>query len=359
MRLLENTLNDINGRHEDAVERAWKRIDNLTKPIGSLGEVEEIGAKIAGITGKIFNSINKKNIIIMCSDNGVWDEGISSCSQDLTVNVTNNFIKGVTGVCVLSDFYNSDKTVVDIGIKADIDNPEIIDKKINYGTKDMAKEPAMTREETIKAIEVGIEMVDEVASRGYDLLGTGEMGVCNTATSSAVLSVLSGISPDIVVGKGSGITDEQFVRKIEVVKRAIDVNKPNPEDVIDVLSKVGGFDICGLCGCFLGAAKNRIPIVIDGFISSVAALCAVRLKESTGDFMFPSHLSAEPGAKYIMRELGLTPMLNLNMRLGEGSGCPFAFSIIEASLYTLNNMATFEETEIDRGQLVDIREKKM
>lgn len=359
MRLLDSTLRSIHGGDKEAVKRAWKRIDNLTKPIGSLGKVEEICAKIAGITGEIPDGINKKNIVIMCSDNGVWDEGISSCSQELTVDVTNNFTRGITGVCVLSDFYGSDKTVVDIGIKSDMDNPEVINRKINYGTRNMAIEAAMTRDEAVRAIEVGIETVDELAEKGYELLGTGEMGVCNTATSSAVLSVLAGISPDIVVGKGSGITDEQLARKVEAVKSAIDTNKPNPDDVIDVLSKVGGFDICGLCGCFLGAAKNRIPIVIDGLISSIAALCAARLKISTRDFMFPSHLSAEPGARYVMKELGLTPMLNLDMRLGEGSGCPFAFSIIEASIYTVNNMATFKEAEIDSEQLVDIRDKKL
>ncbi|MCH3962924.1 MAG: nicotinate-nucleotide--dimethylbenzimidazole phosphoribosyltransferase [Clostridium sp.] len=358
MKLLKNTLSSINGRDEEEVKSAWKRIDNLTKPIGSLGELEEISAKVAGIRGNFPDKIKKKNIVIMCSDNGVWEEGIGSCNQDLTVSVTNNFTRGITGVCILSDFYGSDRTVVDIGIKVDMDNPQVINRKINYGTRNMAKEAAMTREEAVRAIEVGIEMVDQLAEKGYDLLGTGEMGVCNTATSSAVLSVLSGISPNIVVGRGSGITDEQLSRKLEAVKRAIDINKPDPDDVIDVLSKVGGFDICGLCGCFLGAAKNRIPIVIDGLISSVAALCAARLKSCARDFMFPSHLSAEPGAGYVMKELGLTPMLNLNMRLGEGSGCPLAFSIIEASIYAMNNMVDFEDSRIDRGQLVDIREKK-
>ncbi|MEA5009986.1 nicotinate-nucleotide--dimethylbenzimidazole phosphoribosyltransferase [Clostridium tyrobutyricum] len=359
MTLLENTINKIYKSDESAVKKAWKRIDNLTKPIGSLGQIEKIAAKMAGITGKIHNSINKKNIIIMCSDNGIWEEGIGSCRQELTADVTNNFTKGITGVCVLSDFYGSDKTIIDIGIKCDINTPGVINKKVNYGTKNMTKEPAMTREEAIEAIEVGIQITDDLCKSGYDLLGTGEMGVCNTTTSAAVLSVLTGISPDLAAGKGSGITDVQLSKKINAIKKSISINKPDKNDIIDVLSKVGGFDICGLCGCFLGAAQNRVPIVIDGFISSVAALCAVRLNPHVKDFLFPSHLSAEPGAKYVMNELELKPMVNLDMRLGEGSACPFAFTIIEAALYTIDNMATFKEAEIDSSQLVDIREDNL
>lgn len=356
MRLLEDTLKNIHKKDDEAVNKAWNRIDNLTKPIGSLGQVEKIAAKMAGITGKVKNKINKKNIIIMCADNGIWEEGISSCGQDLTVSVTNNFTRDITGVCVLSKFYGSDKTVIDIGIKEDINNPGVINKKINYGTKNIAKGPAMTREEAVKAIEVGIEAVDKLAKEGYDLLGTGEMGVCNTATSAAVLGGLTELSLDEIVGKGSGITDEQLSLKKAAIKKSLEINKPDKDDVIDVLSKVGGFDICGLCGCFLGAAKNSIPIVIDGFISSVAALCAVNLNSKVKDYIFPSHLSAEPGAKYIMKELELKPMLNLDMRLGEGSGCPIAFNIIEASLYTINNMASFGEAKIDSSVLVDIRD---
>ncbi|MBA5850975.1 nicotinate-nucleotide--dimethylbenzimidazole phosphoribosyltransferase [Clostridium sp. cel8] len=358
MKLLNDTLKAIHGRDEEAVKSAWNRIDNLSKPIGSLGEVEKIGAKMSGITGKVFNKINKKNIIIMCSDNGIWEEGISSCTQELTVTVTNNIIRGTTGVCVLSDFYGCDKTVIDIGIKQDVKIPGLINKKIAYGTKNMTKGPAMTRDEAIRAIEVGIEAVDELVKKGYDMFGTGEMGVCNTATSSAVLSALTGLAPSLVVGKGSGITDKQLEAKRKAVERSISINKPNKDDVIDVLSKVGGFDICGMCGCFLGAAKNRVPIVIDGLISSTAALCAVKLNEHVKDFIFPSHLSAEPGAKYLMEELSVKPMLNLDMRLGEGSGCPFAFSIIEASLYALNNMATFEDSNTQDEHLIDIREDR-
>lgn len=356
MRTLENTLKFIEGKDKSAIKEAWKRIDTLSKPIGSLGQLEKIAAKMAGITGKVINHVNKKNIIIMCSDNGVFEEGISSCSQKLTVNVTRNFTRGYTGVCVLSDFYGADRTVIDIGIKEDIQIPGVIDRKIAHGTKNMAKGPAMTREEAARAIEVGIETVDTLVEKGYDIFGTGEMGVCNTAVSSAVLTALTGLDVDITVGKGSGITEEQLLLKKKAVLSAIRVNEPDPSDVIDVLSKVGGFDICGMCGCFLGAAKNRVPIVMDGLISSVAALCAVRFNQNVRDFILPSHLSAEPGAKYVMKELSMKPMLDLDMRLGEGSGCPIAFSIVEASLYILENMPTFREASIKSDGLVDIRE---
>ncbi|MBC2582970.1 nicotinate-nucleotide--dimethylbenzimidazole phosphoribosyltransferase [Clostridium sp. DJ247] len=355
MELLRETIASIRPADKEAMEKAWKRIDGLTKPIGSLGELENIIAKIAGITGKVSNQINKKSIVIMCADNGVWEEGVSNNPQNTTMTVTNNFTRGITGVCVLAKYSKSDLTIVDIGVKGDFNNHKIINKKVAYGTKNIAKEPAMTREQAIKAIEIGIDTVDKLVMKDYDMLGTGEMGICNTTTSAAVLSVLSDLPVQNVVGKGSGLTEEQFEHKKRVVQKAIDINKPNKNDPIDVISKVGGLDIAGLCGCFLGAAKNRIPIVIDGFITSAAALCAYKLNQHVRDFIFPSHLSAEPGAQCMMNELKLSPMLNLGMRLGEGSGCPLAFSIIESALYAMNNMATYEEASLNRECYIDIR----
>lgn len=355
MELLKNTINSIEPINKEAIKKAWNRIDSLTKPIGSLGELESIMAKMSGITGEVHNKINKKNIVIMCSDNGVVEEGVSNCPKSLTATVTNNFTKEVTGVYVLSKFVGSDITVVDVGVDAELNNPKIINKKIAYGTKSMMKGPAMTKEQAIAAIEVGIEITDDLVSKGYDLFGTGEMGVGNTATSAAILSVFSGFEVDMTVGKGSGITKEQYIIKKRVVKKAIEINNPDKEDVIDVLSKVGGLDIAGLCGCFLSAAKNKVPIVIDGFISGVAALCAYKLNPLVKDYMFASHLSAEPGAAFAMKEIGLVPILNLNMRLGEGSGCPLAFNIIEAALFTMDNMGTFDEATIDSSDYVDIR----
>lgn len=352
---LNETLESIMPLDMEKVKEAQARLDSLVKPIGSLGKLEDMAAKMAGITGEIKNKINKKTVVVMCSDNGVTEEGVSCAPQFLTALMTNNFTKGITGVCVLAKNAGSDITIVDIGVKAELKHPKIIDKKIAYGTKNMAKEAAMTREEAIRAIEVGIEVVDNLVKEGYDLIGTGEMGIGNTATSSAVLSVLSGIDVSTVSGKGAGLTEEQFENKKRTIERAIEINKPNKNDVIDVIAKVGGFDIAGMCGCFLGAAKNRVPIVIDGFISTAAALCAYRLNSLSKEYMFTSHLSAEPGAIYAAREIGLDPILNLGMRLGEGTGCPIAFGVIEAALYTMNNMATLEESTVGGDFLVDIR----
>ncbi|MBW9172886.1 nicotinate-nucleotide--dimethylbenzimidazole phosphoribosyltransferase [Clostridium estertheticum] len=359
MGLLKETLQFIEPLNKEAMKKAWDRLDSLSKPIGSLGELENIIAKMAGITGNIHNKINKKNVVIMCSDNGVVEEDVSNCPKSVTATVTNNFTKKITGVYVLSKFSGSDITVVDVGIDADLNNPKVINKKIAYGTMNMMKGPAMTREQTIKAIEVGIETVDNLILDGYDLFGTGEMGVGNTATSAAILSVFSGLEVEESVGKGSGITEEQFINKKRVIKKSIEVNNPDRNDVIDVISKVGGFDIAGLCGCFLAAAKNRVPIVIDGFIASAAALCAYKLNPLVIGYIFASHLSAEPGAAFIMKEIGLKPMLNLNMRLGEGSGCPLAFNIIEAALYTMDNMGTFEDAKLDSKKYIDIRENPL
>lgn len=354
-KLFKDTIEKIQPSDRETMNRTKKKIDNLTKPIGSLGELENISIKISGITGKLENTIHKKNIIIMCADNGVVEEGVSACPKELTTTVTNNFTRNITGVGVLSAFTNTKLTVIDIGVDSDSLNELVIDKKVAYGTQNIINGPAMSREQAIQAIEVGIETVDRLVEDGVDLIGTGEMGIGNTTTSIAVLSALTNIDPSILCGKGSGLTDIQFEKKKKIIKAAIDLNQPDQDDAIDIISKVGGFDIAGLCGCFLGAAKNKVPIVIDGIISSIAALCAKRINSDIVDYAFTSHLSAEPGAKHILDELGLTAMLNLNMRLGEGSGCPLAFNIIEASLFTMQNMGTFEDANIINDFLVDIR----
>lgn len=355
MDILKKTLENIKPAYQSAVAEARERLDNLAKPIYSLGKLEDIAAKMAGITGKVYNKINKKCIIVMSADNGVVEEGVSSAPQSVTALLTENMAKGILGVNVLADCAGSDVKVVDIGVKAKFSNPKIIDRKIAYGTNNIAKGPAMTREDAIKGIEIGIEMIEKLAEEGYDLIGTGELGIGNTTTSAAVLCALSGRDVDETVGKGAGLTEEQFQNKKAVVRKALEVNRPDKDDVIDVISKVGGFDIAGLCGCFLAAAERRVPIVIDGYISSAAALCAYKLNPNVHDYLFPSHLSAEPGSMYIMKELNLEPLMNLKMRLGEGSGCPLAFHIIESALAVINNMATFDDAMINNDFLVDIR----
>jgi nicotinate-nucleotide--dimethylbenzimidazole phosphoribosyltransferase len=355
MKLLKETLELITNRNYEAEKNAMKRIDSLAKPIGSLGTLESIAARMAGITGKTNNRISKRNIIVMCADNGVVEEGVSTCPKNFTATLTENVTRNSTGVTVLSEFTGTNVTVVDIGVDAVFNNPSIINKKIDMGTKNIYKGPAMTYEQAVSAIEAGIEIVDDLCTKGYDIFGTGEMGIGNTTTSAAVLSVLSGLSPDVTTGKGAGLTEEQYENKKRVIKKAIDLNAPDSGDPVDVISKVGGYDIAGMCGCFLGAAKNRKPIVIDGFISSAAALCAVRLNENVRDYLFPSHLSDEPGSVYMMKEIGLEPMLNLHMRLGEGSGCPLAFQIIDSALYVMEKMPTFGEASLSSDAYVDIR----
>jgi nicotinate-nucleotide--dimethylbenzimidazole phosphoribosyltransferase len=274
---LFEALKQISPPDREAIKQAWVKLDGLSKPIGSLGKLEQIAAKMAGITGKTNNSFAKKSIIIMCADNGVCEEGVSSCPQDVTATVTRNFLKGITGVCVLARAAKSDLTVVDIGVKEDFNEEKIINQKLMYGTNNIRYGQAMSRDITIKAIEVGIDIVDDLVAKGYNLFGTGEMGIGNTTTAAAVLSVLSGIDSDIVVGKGAGMSDAQLQNKKRVVSDAIQINAPFEDDPIDILMKVGGLDIAGMCGCFIGAAKNHVPIVIDGFISSVATLCAYKL----------------------------------------------------------------------------------
>lgn len=355
MSLLEKILDGIKPADNTAKEEAYKRLDVLIKPIGSLGELENIAAKVSAITGKVHNKTDKKCMIVMSADNGVCDEGVSSCPQEITVVQTVNIIKGISGIGVLARHANADLRVIDIGIKGDLDLKGLINKKIRYGTSNMAKGPAMSIEEAVKSIETGIEVVNGLVEEGYNLFGTGEMGIGNTSTSSAVLMSLTGISSSEAVGKGAGMTEEGFLLKKNVIEKAIEINKPDKNNPLDVLSKVGGFDIGGMAGCFLGAAYNRVPIVIDGFISAAAALIAYRLNPYVKDYMIPSHISAEPGYRYAMKEIGLNPILDLKMRLGEGTGCPLAFNVIEAALEVTNKMATFEESAMDTDYLIDIR----
>lgn len=357
MELFERTITGIRPAFEDSRSQAAERLDKLAKPIGSLGKLEDLAVKISGMTGKQNNSFEKKVTIVMSADNGVVEEGVSSCPQVVTTIQTVNFMKGVTGICVLSKHAGADIRVVDIGIASDVEYPGLINRKIRKGTSNMAKGPAMSREEAIKAIETGIEMVTQLVNEGYSLFGTGEMGIGNTSTSSAVAMALLGCSAEDTVGKGAGLTEEGYNLKKSVIEKAIAINKPDPNDPIDVLSKVGGFDIAGMAGCFLGAAYHRVPIVVDGFISSAAALIACKINPLVKDFIIPSHCSEEPGYKHVMKEIGLKPMLDLNMRLGEGTGCPLAFNIIEAAEAIISEMATLEEAMITNDFLIDIREK--
>ncbi|MDF1617509.1 nicotinate-nucleotide--dimethylbenzimidazole phosphoribosyltransferase [Petrocella sp. FN5] len=355
MGLLDRILIEIRGLNEPVMLEAQKRMDSLAKPLGSLGTLEKIAIQIAGITGHVKNEIHKKCTIIMAADHGICAEGVSCAPQEVTAIQSLNMLKGITGICAISKVNNADIRVVDIGVMSDIDGLNLVKKKIRYGTNNFLKGPAMEGEEVIKAIEIGIEMVKDLVKEGYNLIGTGEMGIGNTTCSSAVFMALTGSSANHSVGKGGGITEEAFEHKKSVIEEAIRLNQPNSSDPIDVLTKVGGLDLAGMVGCFLGAAYYRVPIVIDGFISATAAFVAYKINPLVKDFLIPSHCSLEPGYMCIMKKMGLNPMLYLEMRLGEGTGCPIAFHIIETGLSVMNNMATFEEATIISDYLVDIR----
>lgn len=345
---LSSLLDKIKPLDKDVMREVQKRLDNLTKPIGSLGRLEEIVIQLAGIKREMSPKVDKKNIIIMCADNGVVDEGISSCPKSVTATVTINFTKGITGVNVLSRHAGSDITVVDIGVDAELCENGIINRKIRKGTDNIAKGPAMTREEAYQAIITGIQTVEKLYQEGVQLLGTGEMGIGNTTTSSAVIAAYADAPIESIVGKGAGLTKEAYINKIDVVRRAIEVNRPNREDPIEVLTKVGGFDIGGLVGCFLGAAIYRIPILIDGIISGAAAILAIRLHPLVRDFIIPSHGSAEPGTSLMFQIIGMKPILDLEMRLGEGTGAALGFHIVDAAVAAYMQMGTFDDANIEK-----------
>jgi len=353
--LISETIQKISVPDSKAMEAARARQLSLAKPPRSLGQLEEISIRFAGITGNTFNRADKRRVIVFASDNGVVEEGVASAPQSVTLAQTVNIARGLTGVGVIARHYHAETDVIDIGVNADFSHPGVRNEKIAHGTKNFAKEAAMTREQAERAMCIGIEAAKRAKRDGMEIIGIGEMGIGNTSTSSAVLSVLLGAPAEQTVSRGGGVNDTGFLRKKEIIDRAISTLMPDPEDPIDVLSKVGGFDLCGMTGAFLGAAAERLPVVVDGFISAVAALCAARINPLCVHYMIPSHASMERGYGMAMRALGLSPILMLDMRLGEGSGCPIAFEIVSTALDVIENMATFEEAAIDDGYLSEIR----
>lgn len=324
----------------------------LAKPPGSLGRLEELSVQLAGITGKVHNELPRKQLLVFAADNGVVTEGVSSAPQSVTKQQTINLMRGKTGAAVLAKRFGCGLTVCDVGVNADIYESTVLNRKIAYGTQNICTGPAMTREQTLQAILTGAEIARTVDA---DVIGVGEMGIGNTTTSSAVLAVLLGADVEAVTGRGGGITEETFRKKKAVVRTAIEVNRPDRDDVVGVLSKVGGFDLAAMCGAFLGAAAARRPAVIDGLISAAAALCAVRLCPNVRGYLVPSHASFEIGYRLAMEAMDLRPLFDLGMRLGEGSGCPLAFQVLDAACAVINDMATFDEAGINDDYLDEIR----
>ena len=350
---IEALVRAVQPLDQKAMSAAEAHQARLAKPPGSLGRLEELSVQLAGITGKVHNELPRKQLLVFAADNGVVAEGVSSAPQSVTMQQTINLTRGKTGAAVLAKRFGCGLTVCDVGVNADICESAVLKRKIAYGTQNICAGPAMTREQALQAILTGAAVAENVDANA---VGIGEMGIGNTTTSSAVLGVLLGADVDKVTGRGGGITEESFRKKKAVIRTAIAVNRPNRNDVIDVLAKVGGFDLAAMCGAFLGAAASRRAAVIDGFISAVAALCAVRLCPLVRGYLIPSHASFEIGYRLAMEEMALRPLFDLGMRLGEGSGCPLAFQMLDAACAVMNNMASFDEAGINDDYLDEIRQ---
>ncbi len=338
-----------------AMEKARQRQAELAKPPGSLGKLEDYSIRLAGITGNVKNEIEKCRVIVLAADNGVTAEGVSSAPTSVTLSQVINMTRHITGMSSLAYYFGNEVVVADLGIDTDRKIPGVLDRKIRRSTGNIAKERAMTRQQVLDAVAVGLDLAADAAKDGVNAVGVGEMGIGNTTTSSAVLSALTGATPEAVTGRGGGLTDQAFAVKKQVITQALALHHPDREDVVDVLSAVGGLDLAAMTGVFLGCALQRIPAVVDGFISIVAALCACRLNPNVKDYLFLSHASYEIGYRLAAEELGLEPCLLLDMRLGEGSGCPIAFQILKAACAVMNGMGTFAEAAIQDDYLEPIR----
>ena len=346
MSLIESICKNIYPLDTRFMEQAQARQDRLIKPQGSLGKLEDISIQLAGIYGSKYFDTTKKIVLSFACDHGVYEEGVAPNNQNITLLQSMNFPKKINGVGTISKFVGSDVQLIDVGINCDEPIEGVIDCKIRKITSNMAKGPAMTRQEAIRAIEIGIEMSEKYIQEDYKVIGIGEMGIANTTPSAAIISVIAGCDPQEVTGMGAGLKKELLQHKAQVIRTAIEINQPNPTDGIDILQKVGGFEIGSMAGVILGCSANRVPVVLDGFISYAAALIAVNINPRCKDYMIASHYSAEPGAKKALELLGLDPFLKMDMRLGEGSGAALAFNMIEAANYVYKNMLTFDEVDM-------------
>lgn len=347
MEILDKTLKNIAKVDEKWYAIAQGRLDNLTKPPGSLGRLEEFARRLVAITENNSPALDKKVVFTFAGDHGITEEGVSAYPKEVTAQMVYNFLRGGAGINVLARHAGAEVVVVDIGVDHDFGELKgLIQFKVVRGTKNFSNGPAMTRQEAVRCIEVGIELAHGYAKKGYKVFGAGEMGIGNTTPSSAIASVLTGRSVSDVAGKGTGITDESLKRKIAVIEAGILLNKPNPDDAIDVLAKVGGSEIGGIAGLILGAASNKIPVVIDGFISTTGALVAYSIESKVKDYMFAAHNSVETGHKAMLDKMKLSPILDLDLRLGEGTGAALAMLMIDAGLKIYKEMATFGEAGV-------------
>ncbi len=339
----------IRGIDKKFLDIAWGRLNNLTKPRGSLGMLEKIAARLVAIYEDPFPVIKKKVSFVFAADHGITEEGVSAFPKEVTAQMVFNFLRGGAGINVLARHANSEVVVVDVGVDYNFGVLEgLVMQKVVYGTKNFAKEPAMSREEAEKCLLVGYNLAREYLDKGYNLVGIGDMGIGNTTASSAITSAITGVEVEKVVGPGTGIDGERLKRKIKVIQKAIELHQPNPEDPLDVLAKVGGAEIGACAGVILACAEKRVPVLLDGFITTAGALLAYKINPLTREFMFASHQSEEPGHQIQLSYLQLKPILNLGLRLGEGTGAALAMTVLEASLKIYREMATFEEASVSR-----------
>jgi len=353
MKLLNETIKKIEKINYSLGKKTQRKLDNLTKPQGSLGRLEGLAKQLVEITRKEEVPLKNKVIFTMVGDHGVVEEGVSAFPKEVTPQMVYNFLRGGAAISVLAKHGGIEVIVVDMGIASEIDNSKFNsqnfkNKKVNFGTKNITKGPAMSKDEAVKSIESGIEVFEEIYKKGIDIVGAGDMGIGNTTPSSAIVSVITGKSAEEVTGRGTGIDNEALSGKIAVIKKAISVNKPDANDAIDILAKVGGFEIGGLAGVILAACSRRIPIVVDGFISTAAALIAYKLEPKIKDYLIAAHCSMEKGHKAMLEYMRLKPLMDLEMRLGEGTGAALSMNIIEASVKILTQMATFESASVSR-----------
>lgn len=348
---IKETITNIDEPDYALMNLAQKRLDNLTKPQGSLGRLEELAKQIVGITRNENPRIKNKVIFTLAADHGVAEENVSAFPKEVTTQMVYNFISGGAGINVLANHLGARVIVVDIGVAAKLQVQKhlcrnFIDRKIAYGTKNFAKGPAMSKAEAINSIETGVRIFNNEYKKGLDIVGIGEMGIGNTTAASAITAVFTKKSIEEVTGRGTGINNEALKNKIKVIEKALKINKPLPKDPLDVLAKIGGFEIGGLSGIILAAAAKKTPVVIDGFISGAAAMIAYHVEPKVKHYLIASHCSVEQGHRHILEHLGLKPLLELDLRLGEGTGAALAINIIEAGVKILTQMATFKSANV-------------
>ena len=344
---LGTVLEGVKPLDQKICQEAWNWWDTRCKPLRGFGRLEELVVQLAGIQRTVHPSCKKRAIVIMGADNGVVAEGVSQCGSEVTAQVLENMGQGITSVCRMAEFLGAQVFPVNIGMNVDGKSPLIRNCPVRYGTGNIVFEPAMTREECIRAIEEGIRIVGELKEQGYDLLLTGEMGIGNTTTSSACAAALFGKAPEEVTGRGAGLSSEGLERKVQVIRRALQVNQPDPSDPLDVIAKVGGLDIAGMTGCFLGAAYYQMPALIDGCFSGISALVAKGLCPAAGDYMIATHATAEPAGHLVMEALGMEPVLYAGMHLGEGTGAAAFLPLLDQALYVYETLPGFSQSNVE------------